>query len=126
MHMRKHQRRFVHREESFIAKSQAQMMSLKRWAAIIFYVVFALCSVGFWYYHRRSKVLAGMSNERNVGHTYTLLETGENSDSGTGEGYHLYGADGVEIMNMEHSGTSVSKIEFDLNKEMRSKFKYLN
>ena len=41
----------------------------------------------------------------------------------------LYGPDGIEISQSgieQQSGTSESKIEFDLNREMRFKFKYLN
>ena len=130
MHMRKHQRRFVHREKNYVAKLQAQLESLKRLATITFYVIFVLCSVGYWFYHRRSKILAGVSNEKIVGHTYTLLETSENNnDADRGANGQLYGLDGIEISQSgieQQSGTSESKIEFDLNREMRFKFKYLN
>ena len=130
--MRKHQRRFAHREENYVAKSQAQLASLKHIGAMTFYIIFTLCAVGFWYYHRRSKVLAGVTSECNIGHTYTLLETNDgHSTVGGGEDEKIYDSSGFEISNIGHSdsdsGTSASKMEFDLrnSKEMRSKFKYL-
>ena len=130
MHMRKHQRRFMHREENYLAKSQAQLESLKQLGTMTFYVVMILSSVGFWYYHRRLKVLRGVKNERNIGHTYTLLETSEadNVETRADEYGRVYDANGAEVdtPSAEYDGTSVSKIEFELNREMRSKFKYLN
>ena len=75
-------------------------------------------------------MLAGVSSECNIGHTYTLLETNDgHSTVGGGEDEKIYDSSGFEISNIGHSdsGTSASKMEFDLrnSKEMRSKFKYL-
>ena len=77
-------------------------------------------------------MLAGVTSECNIGHTYTLLETNDgHSTVGGEEDEKICDSSGLEISNIGHSdsdsGTSASKMEFDLrnSKEMRSKFKYL-